>query len=92
MNNIDDVKSWLQSLQKRICAELETIDGKESFAEDAWERPAGGGGISRVLSEGKVFEQAGVGFSHVFGKEMPPSATKNRPELAGKSFEAVGEW
>ncbi len=90
MSNIDDVKTWLQHLQNRICAELEIIDGKAAFAEDSWERPAGGGGISRVLSEGGVFEQAGVGFSHVFGKEMPPSATRNRPELAGKSFQAVG--
>ena len=90
MSNIDDVKTYLQNLQNRICAELETLDGKATFARDAWERPGGGGGESRVLSEGDVFEQAGVGFSHVFGDQMPPSATKNRPELAGKSFEAVG--
>ena len=56
MSNIDDVKTWLQNLQNRICAELETVDGKAVFAKDAWERPAGGGGISRVLSEGAVFE------------------------------------
>lgn len=90
MNRIDDVKTWLQQLQNRICAELETIDGQAQFAIDNWERDGGGGGESRVLSGGKVFEQAGVGFSHVFGDEMPPSATKSRPELAGKSFQAVG--
>ena len=90
MSNIDDVKSYLARLQSRICAELETLDGKGRFAQDAWERPGGGGGESRVMADGDVFEQAGVGFSHVFGKEMPPSATKNRPELAGKEFQAVG--
>ncbi len=90
MSNIDDVKDYLLSLQNRICAELEDLDGKSVFARDGWERPAGGGGESRVLSDGAVFEQAGVGFSHVFGDQMPPSATKNRPELAGKRFQAVG--
>lgn len=90
MNRIDDVKTWLQQLQNRICGELETTDGGATFAQDAWQREGGGGGESRVLSDGKVFEQAGVGFSHVFGDEMPPSATKSRPELAGKSFQAVG--
>ena len=90
MSNIDDVKAHLSSLQNRICAELETLDGKATFARDTWERPGGGGGESRVMSDGGVFEQAGVGFSHVFGKQMPPSATKNRPELAGKAFQAVG--
>ena len=90
MSNIDDVRDYLANLQNRICAELETLDGKATFAADDWQRPGGGGGTSRVLSGGGVFEKAGVGFSHVFGKEMPPSATKNRPELAGKSFQAVG--
>ena len=90
MSNIDEVKAYLTNLQNRICAELEMLDGQATFAQDAWERPGGGGGESRVLSDGKVFEQAGVGFSHVFGKQMPPSATKGRPELAGKAFQAVG--
>ena len=90
MSDIDAVKDWLKNLQNRICAELEAIDGEAKFARDAWERPGGGGGESRVLSGGNIFEQAGVGFSHVFGNEMPPSATKSRPELAGKSFQAVG--
>jgi coproporphyrinogen III oxidase len=90
MSNIDDVKNYLAALQNRICAELELLDGKATFARDAWDRPGGGGGESRVLANGAVFEQAGVGFSHVFGDEMPPSATKTRPELAGKRFQAVG--
>ena len=90
MNDIDQVKNYLQALQARIVAELEELDGKQAFRRDAWDRPGGGGGLSCVLSGGKVFEQAGVGFSHVFGDEMPPSATKARPELAGRSFQAVG--
>ena len=88
--SVDDVKGYLTGLQNRICAELESIDGKATFGSDTWERPGGGGGDSRILKQGEVFEQAGVGFSHVFGDQMPPSATKNRPELAGKAFEAVG--
>ena len=90
MSNIDDVRHWLISLQNRVCAELEALDGKATFLRDTWDRPDGGGGESRVMSDGAVFEQGGVNFSHVFGKEMPPSATKSRPELAGKSFQAVG--
>jgi coproporphyrinogen III oxidase len=90
MNELDQVKEYLQTLQSRIVAELEQLDGKKKFRRDAWTRPGGGGGLSCVLSDGEVFEQAGVGFSHVFGEQMPPSATKARPELAGKSFQAVG--
>jgi coproporphyrinogen III oxidase len=90
MNNIDDVRDYLAGLQSRICAELEILDGKATFAADEWQRPGGGGGTSRVLANGDVFEKAGVGFSHVFGNEMPSSATKHRPELAGKAFQAVG--
>ena len=90
MSDIDQVKGYLQGLQNRICSTLEELDGTATFAHDAWKRAAGGGGESRVLSNGTVFEQAGVGFSHVFGDEMPPSATKLRPELAGKPFQALG--
>lgn len=90
MSDIDQVKDYLQALQNRICSELEQLDGKALFTHDVWERPGGGGGESRVLSAGGIFEQAGVGFSHVFGDQMPPSATKNRPELAGQKFQAVG--
>ena len=90
MNEIDLVKGYLQDLQTRIVAELEQLDGKAAFRRDAWDRPGGGGGLSCVLSDGDVFEQAGVGFSHVFGDKMPPSATKSRPDLAGSGFQAVG--
>jgi coproporphyrinogen III oxidase len=90
MNQLDEIKNYLLSLQNRIVSELEHIDGKESFLEDTWTREGGGGGRSRVLKNGRVFEQAGVNFSHVFGTELPPSATKTRPELAGKAFQAVG--
>jgi len=90
MSNIEQVKSYLVALQNRICVELELLDGKAEFRRDAWERADGGGGETRVLTGGDVFEQAGVNFSHVYGDKMPPSATKNRPELAGKRFQAVG--
>lgn len=90
MSDIDGVKAYLTALQNRICAELEELDGEAQFIRDAWERPGGGGGESRVLAEGGVFEKAGVGLSHVFGDQMPPSATQSRPELAGKRFQAVG--
>jgi len=90
LTNIEQVKTYLQALQNQLCSELEDLDGGATFAHDQWKRSAGGGGESRVLSGGQIFEQAGVGFSHVFGNEMPPSATKHRPELAGKQFQAVG--
>ena len=83
------VKTYLTSLQARIVAALEGLDG-QSFITDAWERAEGGGGISRLLEEGNVFERGGVGFSHVFGKNLPPSAAANRPEIAGRSWEAMG--
>lgn len=88
--NFHAVEEYLRGLQDRICASLEDVDGKARFRHDSWDRDGGGGGESRVLSSGAVFEQAGVSFSHVFGDEMPPSATKTRPELAGKSFQAMG--
>ena len=87
---INAVEEYLRNLQLDICSSLEEVDGKEKFRKDQWDRPGGGGGISRVLVGGDIFEQAGVGFSHVFGSEMPPSATKSRPELAGKGFQAMG--
>ncbi|HSW51615.1 MAG TPA: coproporphyrinogen III oxidase, partial [Sulfuricaulis sp.] len=73
--DIASVKKYLLGLQDRICAALEQEDGKEKFREDGWDRPEGGGGKSRVLADGGVFEQAGVNFSHVHGKNLPPSAT-----------------
>ncbi|WP_339339517.1 oxygen-dependent coproporphyrinogen oxidase [uncultured Oceanicoccus sp.] len=87
---IDQVKNYLLQLQDAICARLEEEDGKASFQQDEWDRPEGGGGRSRVISHGAVFEKGGVNFSHVFGQKMPPSATQARPELAGRSFQAMG--
>lgn len=84
------VKTYLMDLQERICSALEKIDGGKTFVEDQWEREEGGGGRSRVLAEGDVFEKGGVNFSHVMGARMPASATAHRPELAGRSFEAMG--
>jgi coproporphyrinogen III oxidase len=84
------VRTYLLALQDSICAALEREDGSARFVEDAWTRPEGGGGRSRVLSDGAVFEKAGVGFSHVSGASLPPSATASRPELAGKPFHALG--
>ena len=93
MKNILDIqaiKNYLLDLQDRICAAIEREDAKEKFREDTWQRAEGGGGRSRVLAEGAVFEQAGVNFSHVFGTDLPASATAHRPELAGRSFQALG--
>ncbi len=88
--DVEAVKPYLMDLQDRICAGLEALDGQARFAEDAWTREGGGGGRTRVLAEGAVFEQAGVNFSHVHGTELPPSATAARPELAGRGFQAMG--
>jgi len=88
--NIDDVKAYLLGLQESICAALEAEDGEAKFVADSWDRIEGGGGTSRVMTNGKVFEQAGVNFSHVMGDKLPGSATAHRPELAGRSFEAMG--
>ncbi|RPH43414.1 MAG: oxygen-dependent coproporphyrinogen oxidase [Burkholderiales bacterium] len=83
------VRTYLQGLQGRIVCGLETLDGTP-FATDRWDRPEGGGGISRVLEEGRVFERAGVLFSHVTGDKLPPSASAHRQGLAGRAFEAMG--
>ncbi|CAI1021620.1 Coproporphyrinogen-III oxidase, aerobic [compost metagenome] len=87
---IAEVKSFLLSLQDSICAQLAQADGGAVFNEDRWTREEGGGGRSRVLTQGSVFEQAGVNFSHVSGATLPASATAHRPELAGRSFQAMG--
>jgi coproporphyrinogen III oxidase len=84
------VEQWLRSLQDRICAGLENLDGEARFHEDAWSRSEGGGGRTRVMTAGAVFEQAGVNFSHVEGTTLPPAATVRRPELVGRSFRAMG--
>lgn len=88
--SVPEVWKYLLELQKRICAELEAEDGEAEFDEDRWDRREGGGGVTRVLTNGRVFEQAGVNFSHVHGAQLPPSATQQRPELAGCRFEAMG--
>src|SRR5690554_1600705 len=88
--DIDAVREYLLSLQNTICKEVENTDGKETFAEDVWQRAVGGGGRTRVLNSGAVFEQAGVNFSEVNGENLPPSATASRPELAGRHFRAMG--
>ncbi|MDP4610299.1 MAG: oxygen-dependent coproporphyrinogen oxidase [Opitutales bacterium] len=86
----DLVRAYLLDLQDRICDALATEDGSTTFKEDAWERNEGGGGRSRVMEGGKVFEKAGINFSDVHGKGLPPSATAARPHLAGASFRAMG--
>ena len=90
--DINAVRQYLQSLQDKICAALEEVDGQQTFLQDDWQRDGsdGGGGRTRVLTDGAVFEQAGVNFSEVTGDDLPASATANRPELAGRSFKAMG--
>ena len=94
---IDTVRDYLTRLQDRICAAIEAADGHARFMEDAWRRADDdasthlrGGGRTRVLRDGAVFEQAGIGFSDVSGTRLPPSATAARPELVGASWRAVG--
>lgn len=89
-NIIPSIKEYLLQLQHRICSTFESIDGKQTFIQDTWERVEGGGGLSCVLENGAVFERAGINFSHVFGHALPQSATASRPELAGRDFEALG--
>lgn len=84
------VKAYLLDLQDRICAALEAEDGEACFVEDAWTRPGGGGGRTRVIESGALIEKGGVNFSHVHGTGLPPSASAHRPELAGRGFEALG--
>ena len=92
MSNVDisAVKSYLLGLQQTICNALQELDGGAQFMADEWQREAGGGGLSRVLAGGSVIEKGGVNFSHVMGDSMPASATAHRPELAGRSFQAMG--
>ena len=87
------VRNYLLDLQQRIVSALEAIDG-QTFLNDEWQKaagePLGGNGVTRIMEDGNFFERAGVGFSHVTGKKLPQSATQNRPELAGRGFEAMG--
>jgi len=86
---VEAVRAYLLELQKSICQGLEEVDGG-TFGEDLWQRPEGGGGRTRILTGDQVFEKAGVGFSHVHGADLPPAATGQRPDLVGRSFQAMG--
>lgn len=87
---LDSVRSYLRDLQDRICRALEQEDGVGRFIDDPWRRTEGGGGLTRMLVEGRVFEQAGVNFSEVHGARLPPAASAQRPDLAGRGFRALG--
>jgi coproporphyrinogen III oxidase len=87
--DVTPVRDYLIALQARIVAQVEALDGK-SFRRDEWQRAEGGGGVSFLLEAGNLLERAGVGFSHVTGATLPPSASASRPELAGRRFEALG--
>ncbi|WP_265264213.1 oxygen-dependent coproporphyrinogen oxidase [Spirulina subsalsa] len=84
------VSAFMRGIQDEICQGLEALDGQNKFEEDSWEREEGGGGRSRVIREGGVFEQGGVNFSEVWGHQLPPSILKQRPEAAGHGFYATG--
>ncbi|MFD2165826.1 oxygen-dependent coproporphyrinogen oxidase [Thalassotalea euphylliae] len=87
---IEPVVAFLKTLQDDICQALEAADGRAKFVEDNWQREEGGGGRTRVLTDGAVIEQGGVNFSLVSGNKLPPSATAHRPELAGRTWRACG--
>jgi coproporphyrinogen III oxidase len=87
---VQSVGTYFLELQDRVCGALEEEDGGGRFHRDAWSRPEGGGGITRVLLDGQVFEQAGVAYSHVHGEALAASSTTTRPELTGRAFEAMG--
>jgi len=84
-------RDYFRTLQSRIVDALEAVDGR-AFRRDEWVRPEGGGGIARVIEDGGVFERGGVNYSHVTGDRLPPSATAARPDLADRSWEAIGVW
>ncbi|WP_110657684.1 oxygen-dependent coproporphyrinogen oxidase [Salinicola halimionae] len=88
--HLERVKDYLLTFQDRLSDSLAALDGGGRFHEETWDRPEGGGGRSRVIEEGALFEKGGVNFSHVYGEKLPPSASAARPELAGRSFHAVG--
>jgi coproporphyrinogen III oxidase len=89
-DQVEQVDAYLRDLQDRLCDALQGADGSAQFMQDAWTRPAGGGGRTRVLKQGRLFEQAGVNFSRVGGETLPASATAQRPQLAGRSWVATG--
>jgi coproporphyrinogen III oxidase len=85
----DAVQDFFADLQERLVVTLEVLDGK-SFRSDSWQRPEGGGGTTRIIEDGQVFERGGVNLSRVGGRQLPPSATASRPQLAGRAWEAAG--
>ena len=89
-NSQHQVREWMRVLQDQICQKLEALDGSAQFQEDSWARPEGGGGRSRVIREGGIFEQGGVNFSEVWGEKLPPSILQQRPEASGHGFFATG--
>ena len=88
-DTVNVVKNYLVQLQRDICSSLEALDGRGEFTEECWSRK-GGEGITRVIEHGDVLERGGVNFSHVTGKDLPPSASANRPDLAGRDYTALG--
>lgn len=88
--DIGHIRHFLLNLQDKICDALSAEDGAAAFRQDLWTRAEGGGGRTRILRGGAVFEQAGVNFSHVSGAQLPSSATAHRPDLAGRAFQALG--
>lgn len=90
MQNINNIKSFLLALQDNICNALQQQDNQKQFREDNWTHDKIGGGRTRILQQGDVFESAGVNFSHVVGNHLPAAATQQRPELIGAQFEATG--
>ena len=89
-NSQEQVKQFVQQLQDDICQGLEQLDGQAQFQEDNWQRTAGGGGRSRIIKDGGVFEQGGVNFSEVWGDSLPPAILVKHPEAAGQGFYATG--
>jgi len=88
--DVAGVRAFLTQFHDDLCQELAALDGGAEFQDDVWQRKEGGGGNTRTLSNGALFEKAGVAFSHIQGSQLPPSASANRPELAGRSYEAMG--
>ncbi len=88
--DLNTVQNWLMQLQDEICAAIEQVDQDARFVEDVWQRAEGGGGRTRILRDGAIFEQCGIGFSKVHGNQMPASATAHRPELSGRTWTAMG--
>src|SRR3954469_1167720 len=87
--NVQAVRDYLVNLQQAIVSRFEALDG-QPFLRDEWTRAEGGGGVTRILEGGNLLERGGVGFSHVTGTKLPPSATAHRPEIAGRQWEAMG--